>query len=64
MKTHIGVAGPHDAIQLVKEVAREFEDRIQLHTFIYSNFDELIQILETHKDVPIFGYLQGSRRIR
>lgn len=59
MKTHIGVAGPYDAIQSVIEVAKEFEDRIHLHTFIYSNFDELIQILETQKDVADIWVFTG-----
>ncbi|MDF2722969.1 MAG: hypothetical protein K0Q59_2644 [Paenibacillus sp.] len=51
MKTHVGLAAPHDVIARVTEVAAEFGDRLQLHCFVYTNFEELSNLLEANKDL-------------
>lgn len=59
MKTHIGLIGPHDALQSVMEVASEFHDRIHLHPFVYRNFEELSQIVETNNEMSDIWVFTG-----
>ncbi|MBD2861458.1 helix-turn-helix domain-containing protein [Paenibacillus oceani] len=59
MKTHIGLVGPYDALQSVQEVAREFQDRIHLHPFVYNNFEELSNIVEANNDMTDIWVFTG-----
>ncbi|KMY53314.1 hypothetical protein AC623_04340 [Bacillus sp. FJAT-27231] len=60
MKTRVGVVGPRDSIQLMKEVAKEYENQLDLVPFVYSRAEETTSIVEENQhlvDIWLFSGL-------
>lgn len=60
LKAKVGAVGPKDSLDLIKEIAEEYKDQMDLILFIYESVDETTEIVERNKhavDVWIFSGL-------
>lgn len=60
MKAKVGVVGPKDSLDLVSEIAKEYEDQLELMLFIYEFVEETTAIVDQNQhlvDVWIFSGL-------
>lgn len=51
MKMNIGLVGPGDSVELAQQVAREFDHKIRLHSYIYQQTEEVPGIVSTYHDL-------------
>lgn len=60
MKSRIGIVGPQDSVDLILEVAIEFNDRITKIPFVYSNSEETKEIVKTNSDKVDVWFFSGQ----
>jgi hypothetical protein len=58
MKTKLGIVGPRDSVNLICELARDFDDQVIIIPYIYTHVDETVGIVqdgENEVDVWLFS---------
>ncbi|PIC57976.1 hypothetical protein CSV80_06635 [Sporosarcina sp. P12(2017)] len=58
MKTRVGIVGPKDSVEIMKDIAKEFEDQMTPVCFEYKNSIETTEIVEKNQhiiDIWIFS---------
>lgn len=60
MKAKVGIIGPEDSLNLIIEIAKEYDDQLNTFPFVYRNVEETPDIIKNNKrlvDVWIFSGL-------